>query len=64
MIPGNRTCPACGSADTELALTLGNRAEYNCMRCSNIWAREIGGAELRHEDPLVQWGKTGEDDGI
>jgi len=55
-------CPACGSRDTELLWTLGNRKEYECFTCSNLWARSTGNGELRHSDPLAQWGETGEDE--
>jgi uncharacterized Zn finger protein len=60
MIKG-RKCPACGSADTELLITIGDRQEYDCLRCSNIWARTVSHSELRHVDPLEQWGATGEE---
>jgi len=63
MIPGRR-CPACGSMDTEHLLTLGDREEYDCLSCSNLWTRTGGNAELRNSDPHRQWAETGEDDGV
>jgi len=50
--------------DTEHLLTLGDREEYDCLSCSNIWTRTAGDAELRHSDPHRQWAETGEDDGV
>jgi len=61
VIQGHR-CPACGSEDTELLLTLGDRNEYECLACNNIWTRPVGNSELRHVDPLAQWGATGDEE--
>jgi len=61
MIKG-RPCPACKSEDTGWLMTVGNREEFECLTCSNIWTRPAGNSELRHVDPLAQWGATGEEE--
>ena len=62
MIPGNCNCPACGSPDTEAMLTIGNVKTLECLTCNHIWTASAGNGELRHRDPHIQWGATGEEE--